>query len=274
MILEVVIPAYNCECTIKRTLDSLVAQCNQDFSVLIVDDCSTQNIFAIVDGYSDKLSVRYLRNAENVGCGMTRQKGIDETSADYITFLDSDDILLPNAIDIWLSEIEQTKPDIIYSPFFFVNKNGIIVRNDGLCMCHGKVYSVSFLHKYDIGESPKVLCIDDAYLNWQAFDLADKISILRDPTHVQIDTAGSITHTKKFLRNLLLDSPRANKLASDKIKRFRDRPFERFNIIKNKVQLMLKEEAYNHQRAMNKIWNDMFLHKHKNNTIGGYENET
>jgi glycosyltransferase involved in cell wall biosynthesis len=170
--LEIIIPAYNCETTLKRTLNSLVAQTNKAFTVLLVDDCSTQDIRTIADDYKDKLSIQYVRNTENVGCGMTRQKGIDETKADYITFLDADDILLPNAIDLWLNEINQTKPEVIYSPFFFFTKECISIRQNGFFMCHGKVYNVNFLKKYDICETPEVLCVDDAYLNWQVFDLA------------------------------------------------------------------------------------------------------
>jgi glycosyltransferase involved in cell wall biosynthesis len=224
--------------------------------VLLVDDCSTQDIASIVDSYKDKLSIRYIRNAENVGCGMTRQKGIDETKADYITFLDSDDILLPNAVNLWLDEIRKTKPDMIYSPFFFVTKDSILIRQDDLLMCHGKVYNVNFLKKYDIGESPEVLCIDDAYLNWQAFDLAQSVSILKQPTHVQIDTKGSITHTKKFLSNLFFDLPRARRLACNKIGRFKENPFENFCTINHRVKSMLKEEEANHKTIMDKILNN------------------
>lgn len=184
MKLEIIIPAYNCAATLPRTLESLIAQTSQNFTVLLVDDCSTQDIASIVTEFRDKLSIKYVRNQKNLGCGMTRQKGIDETKADYIAFLDADDIFLPNTVDVWLSEINKTGPEVIYSPFFFVNKEGISIRQDGFFMCHGKVYRVNFLKEYDIRESPEALCVDDAYLNWQVFDLAKRISILREPTLV------------------------------------------------------------------------------------------
>ena len=258
MDLEVIIPAYNCKNTLKRTLDSLVAQTNSDFTVLLVDDCSTQDICAIVNSYVDRLSIRYVRNSKNVGCGMTRQRGMDETKADYITFLDADDILLPNAIATWLQEIQRTEPEVIYSPFFFVTKDRITVRQDGFFMCHGKVYNVDFLRKYDICESQQVLCIDDAYLNWQAFDLAQSIVLMREPTHLQIDTSGSITHSIKFLRNVFFDSLRAQRLACEKISRFKENPLKNFYVISSRVRAMLKEEESNHKLLMDQIWNGMF----------------
>lgn len=187
---------------------------------------------------------------------MTRQKGIDETKADYITFLDADDILLPNAIYLWLDEIYKNEPEVIYSPFFFVTKDRIVVRQDGFFMCHGKVYNVDFLKKYDISESPEVLCVDDAYLNWQAFDLARSIVLMREPTHVQFDTSGSVTHSVKFLRNIFFDSPKARRLACDKIRRFKENPLENFYIINNQVQAILKKEEANHKIIMDQILNN------------------
>lgn len=258
MDLEVIIPAYNCEDTLRRTLDSLVAQTNGDFTVLLVDDCSTQDIATIVNSYVDKLSIRYIRNETNVGCGMTRQRGMDETKADYITFLDSDDILLPGAIDTWLKEIYRITPEVICSPFFFATKDRMLVKKDGIFMCHAKVYSVDFLKKYDIREHQDVLCIDDAYLNWQVFDLAKSVSILREPAHVYINTSGSITHTVKFLKNLFVDSHRANKLACEKIGRFKGDPLEKFAEVDQSIRAMLKEEEPNHNLRMDQIWNDMF----------------
>lgn len=253
MYLEIVIPAYNCENTLKRTLNSLVAQTNHAFTVLLVDDCSTQDILSIVDGFRDKLSIKYIRNQENIGCGMTRQKGIDETDADYIAFLDADDILLPNAVDVWMQEINLSRPDVIYSPFFFVTKDSAIIRENGFFMCHGKVYRVSFLKEYDIGESPEVICVDDSYLNWQVFDLATTVSILRELTLVQIDTASSVTHSVKFLRNILCDSFTARQLACEKIERFKEEPLKKFNAVKRQVQTMLKAEQENHKKIMETI---------------------
>lgn len=253
MKLDVIIPAYNCASTLGRTLDSLVGQTNIDFSVLIVDDCSTQDIISIVDMYRDKLTIQYIRNHKNLGCGMSRQRGIDETSADYITFLDADDILLPNAIDVWTTEIHRAEPDVICSQFLFASKENIVLRDNGLTMCHGKVYSVDFLRKYDIGESPDVTCVDDAYLNWQAFDLAQNISVLPDITHIQINTQGSITHTQRFLFNLIQDSCNAKRLAVEHISRFKDNPLSNFNAIKRQVEIMLKAEAEIHKKFIDTV---------------------
>jgi glycosyltransferase involved in cell wall biosynthesis len=237
--IDIIIPAYNCCNTIERTLNSLVEQTNQNFTVLVVDDCSTQDISSIVGNYKDKLSIQLVRNPENRGCGMSRQRGMDETKAEYISFLDSDDVLLPNAVDIWLKEIEKSKPDAICTPFFYAEREKIKLEVRGFFMCHGKVYNVDFLRKYDIRESEQVKCLDDSYLNWQVFDLARNVSLLKEPTYVYIETEGSVTKSVSFIRESACDVKRAYTLAKKQIARFKENPLSKYHEVDNKVMNIL-----------------------------------
>lgn len=242
--IEIIIPAYNCMSTLGRTLDSLKKQSNKDFTVLLIDDCSSQDIFSIVERYKGCLNIKYIRNETNRGVGMTRQRGIDETNAEYIAFLDSDDILLSNAVDDWNKDININNPDAIYSPFIYVWSTGYKVA-DSFWMCHGKVYNTSFLKQYDIGESEQVVCIDDGYLNWQVFDLAKNVSMLTIPTYIQIDTKNSVTNTMKFKQNLHEDVKRAKKLAVKQISQFKDKPlynYEKLYQDARKMVFMLNKD--------------------------------
>jgi glycosyltransferase involved in cell wall biosynthesis len=234
---EVIIPAYNCKETIDRTLDSLVDQINKNFTVLVVDDCSTQDIRSIVENYKNKLNIRYVRNNCNVGCGMSRQRGIDETTADYIAFLDSDDVLLPNAIDTWLHEIENKRPEVLYSRWFA--KWGSRILKGAfypLHMCHGKVYSVEFLKKYNIAESEAVKCNDDLYLNLQAFDLATNISIVNEPTYIYINNKNSVTHQDGFAERGAREREMVISMASNHIKLFKDNPLEQYKRLEESLR--------------------------------------
>lgn len=227
--MEIIIPAYNCEETICRTLDSLVDQTNKNFTVLVVDDCSTQNIHSIVEIYKNKLNIRYIRNSCNIGCGMSRQRGIDETTANYIAFLDSDDILLPNAIDMWIHEIENSHPEVLYSRWFKKWGSRILKGTSyPLHMCHGKVYNVEFLKKYNIGESEEIKCNDDLYLNLQAFDLATNIAIVNEPTYIYINNKNSVTHQDGFAERGAREREIAISMASNHIRLFKDNPLEQY----------------------------------------------
>lgn len=168
--INVIIPAYNCSATLDRTLGSLVAQTDKDFITTIVDDCSTENLVPIIDRYKDILNIRYIRNPENVGCGMSRQVGIDNTDQKFITFLDSDDMFMPYAVETFNSVVK-ANPDIeylhtqFYEQLEFDGETTLCLRTDNYTACHGKLYNVESLKKYNIRNSPEVIWADDSYFN-------------------------------------------------------------------------------------------------------------
>lgn len=247
--IEIIIPAYNCTSTLDRTLKSLVKQTDKNFSVLVVDDCSTEDISTIVTNYADMLSIQIIRNESNLGVALTRQVGIDKTTADYICFVDADDILLPNAVEDWSTEIEKNNPDIIATPIIYVRGRHPVVRKE-FWMCHGKVYKVSFLREFDIREHADVKCFDDLYLNWQAFSLTKNFSILTEPTAVQIFTDGSVTCQTGFKEQAKREFPTAKRMAFEKIARFHNNGFYWYAIAELRARLMCKK---NFQQILRKL---------------------
>jgi glycosyltransferase involved in cell wall biosynthesis len=63
--MTVIIPAYNCSHVLPRALNSLVKQSDKDFSVVLVDDCSTEDLSIIVNQYKDKLNITHIYTSEN-----------------------------------------------------------------------------------------------------------------------------------------------------------------------------------------------------------------
>lgn len=88
-LISVVIPLYNKEKLVARTLQTVLAQTFTDFEVVIVDDGSTDSSAAIVESFSDS-RIRLIRQ-KNGGVSAARNKGIEEASGKYIAFLDADD---------------------------------------------------------------------------------------------------------------------------------------------------------------------------------------
>ncbi|MDO4190917.1 MAG: glycosyltransferase family 2 protein [Bacteroidales bacterium] len=92
--LSFVIPAYNAEKTITRTLDSIfrLTLDRADFEVVVVDDCSKDNTPAVIEAYaSSHPNVVLLRQPENHRQGAARNRGIAAAKGEYIAFVDADD---------------------------------------------------------------------------------------------------------------------------------------------------------------------------------------
>lgn len=113
MQLSIIIPAYNCEKKIEKTLSTIVPQMTDSVELLLIDDGSTDDTKCVcrdvITKYVDA-NIRYLYK-ENGGVSSARNLGIDEASGDYIAFVDADDRIENNYISSILQIIKQL-PDM------------------------------------------------------------------------------------------------------------------------------------------------------------------
>src|SRR5690242_9290742 len=92
---SVILPAYNVEKYIADAVNSILLQSFGDFELLVIDDGSTDNTRGIVQSINDP-RLLYLSNGRNAGLAFTLNKGIDQSSGQYIARMDGDDISLPD----------------------------------------------------------------------------------------------------------------------------------------------------------------------------------
>lgn len=88
---SVVVPLYNKENYISETLRSVLNQSYQDFEVIVVDDCSTDSSLEKVNALTD-VRIKIVKHEKNKGLSASRNTGIKMSNADYIAFLDADDL--------------------------------------------------------------------------------------------------------------------------------------------------------------------------------------
>ena len=105
---SVIIPTYNRADLITQAIDSVLQQTYPDFELIVVDDGSTDDTESVVRAYGDR--VRYVRT-QNGGTGHARNVGMQHASGRYLTFLDSDDLLYPYALEIETRLLERF-PDV------------------------------------------------------------------------------------------------------------------------------------------------------------------
>ena len=120
--ISVIMPMYNVEKYIGCAVRSLLNQTFTDFEAILVDDCSTDNTLEIAKSFDDP-RIKIFKNKNNLGAGNTRNRGVSLASGEYIYFFDSDDALLPNALEILFDAACKTESDVITSTVYLLSND-------------------------------------------------------------------------------------------------------------------------------------------------------
>lgn len=112
LLISVIIPVYNVENYIRKTLDSVLEQTYKNYEIILVDDGSTDGSGKICDEYVSSCSQIRVIHQNNQGVSVARNVGIKEAKGDYLFFLDGDDWLSSNAFDELVSLVYDDKADI------------------------------------------------------------------------------------------------------------------------------------------------------------------
>ena len=97
-LVSIVTPSYNTGVYIADTINSVLSQTYENWEMIIVDDCSTDNTDIVVAQFTDK-RIRYLKNEKNSGAAMSRNYALREAKGKWIAFLDSDDLWTPEKLE-------------------------------------------------------------------------------------------------------------------------------------------------------------------------------
>lgn len=119
--ISVIIPAYNAGRFLPECLDSVLAQTFSNFDVVVCDDGSSDDTAEIVGGYSNqdpRISYVYL---DHVGAGSARNIGMERVSGEYLYFLDADDMIAPNALEVLYSAAESNAADVVVARSHYLN---------------------------------------------------------------------------------------------------------------------------------------------------------
>lgn len=115
--ISIIIPVYNVEDYLEECLNSCITQTYQNLEILAIDDGSTDKSSKILDDYAAYEPRLKVFHQVNKGVVDARNLGISEALGEWIVFLDSDDFLLPNALEVMLKEAEKFKANIVIGGF-------------------------------------------------------------------------------------------------------------------------------------------------------------
>lgn len=124
---SVIIPLYNKQKYITRVLDSVFAQTYNDYQVIVVDDGSTDNGPEIVKRYTDP-RLKLIRQ-ENFGPGAARNKGVAQSSSQFVAFLDADDEWMPIFLETCVKALQGNPDCDLAASTYYLGAQGKDITN-------------------------------------------------------------------------------------------------------------------------------------------------
>ena len=223
--IDVIIAAYNCHDTILRTLLSIYMQtCKDLINVYIVNDGSDECYDREVKIFKDKLNINVIDLYKNMGPGVARQVGIDNSNSKYIMFIDSDDVFYNNkSIENIYNSIKSLDYDVSFGYMGEYNNDNYREFLVGFDVLHAKIYKREFIIKNNI-RFPEIYNSEDLAFNNLVILSKPRMVKCNDYIYVYIRREKSLTtgddyysdkHIKYYTNSLLYVLDEAIRLNKD-----------------------------------------------------------
>lgn len=126
-LVSIIMPAYNAEKFISEGIESVLSQTYKNWELLIVNDCSKDNTAKVVTKYSQKDDrITLFNNEKNSGPAITRNNAINGAKGRFLAFLDSDDVWLPEKLEIQISIMLDKGFVFTYTDYHRISEDGIV----------------------------------------------------------------------------------------------------------------------------------------------------
>ena len=150
--ISVLMGIYNCASTLVEALDSLYAQTYQGFKVILCDDGSTDDTYAVAKDYAAQHdNIVLLRNERNMGLNYTLNHCLEYADTEYCARMDGDDVSMPNRFEKEIAFVDQNRNyAVVSAPMIYFDEQGDFRTGCG----HGKVTAMDFVYGTPICHAP------------------------------------------------------------------------------------------------------------------------
>lgn len=128
--ISIIIPIYNVEKYLEKCLDRILNQTYKNLEIILIDDGSTDNSPNICNSYCEKDKRIKIIHKNNEGVSSARNKGIELSKGKYIVFIDSDDYVSNEHIEVLYDCIISNNVDLVISNLIDISEDGIILNNE------------------------------------------------------------------------------------------------------------------------------------------------
>lgn len=130
-LVSIIMPSYNTASFIAASIKSVLAQSYKNWELIIIDDCSSDKTDQVVTPYLSDERIKYLKNENNCGAAVSRNRAIREARGKWVAFLDSDDLWMPEKLEKQISFMEKNDYHFSYTNYAEIDiegkRNGITV---------------------------------------------------------------------------------------------------------------------------------------------------
>lgn len=219
--ISIIVPVYNSEKFLNKCIESILKQSFKDYELIIIDDGSTDNS-KMIYRYYEKIDkrIRIIQKNQNTGVADVRNIGIDNATADYIGFIDSDDWIEQDMFEVLYNNIIKFDADISacrisvdyptysttlplpnedYLKIIDINKDDIVRFMKGEYYLYGMVNKLIKKSLYkNLRFIPGTIYNEDDYMAFKLLEKAKRIILDSSVKYHYIQNADSIMHRDKF----------------------------------------------------------------------------
>ncbi len=218
---SVIVAAYNVEKYIDRCVTSILEQSYTDYELICIDDCSTDGTKKILERLqNDNCGIKTINNEINLGVSEVRNLGIAIATGKWVCFVDGDDYLETNMIELLVNKAEEEEADLVIGNYFSDNKGKLISEyyyDNTFCniprdqmqidailgirdlstsvgVPWGRLYKRNMLIENNILFISGLKRMQDMIFNLYVFQLANKIALIDDHIYYYRIHKKSSTH--------------------------------------------------------------------------------
>lgn len=268
VLFSVLVANYNNGNYLEEAINSVFSQTYSNWEIIIIDDCSTDISRSVYEKYSSENRIKIFYNSENKGCGYTKRRCIEEANGEICGFLDPDDKLALNAIEIMvdLHQDEQAvslicsntyicKEDLSVDYIFNKGENGTIDYNDpyffniGGYIGHFATFKKSFYQQTEGIDAFLIRAVDqDLYLKLCE---VGQVHVIPDPLYYYrihdkgISTISNVDKASYWHWAVISDAARRRNVNPENLFIYHFVSRHQYNILLTKYDRLKKYEKLN-----------------------------
>ena len=208
-LVSIITPCYNSEKFITETYQSIKDQIYINWEWIIVDDASTDESVEIIKSFNDD-RVKLLEQKINNGASEARNKGLNLAKGRYITFIDSDDLWMPNFLEKTISYLTNTKEELVYASYKRVDEDLQPLLTDFI--------AIDYIDKNRILYNCPIPMLTSVYDTERIGKITFPEAELREDHAMWIDLLQKVKYARAINETLAIYRIRNNSVSRNKLK--------------------------------------------------------